>query len=122
MHTSTDHAPAKSLGDRVRFKRTLLGITQVELARRIAKDQTAISKIENGVHVPSGETLLALSRALGESVDWLASGGDVANELETLISRLLDAFGEDGIRQLETATDEELEQLARLFAATRPAK
>jgi DNA-binding XRE family transcriptional regulator len=44
-------------------------ITQSELARRIGSDKSYISRIENGITVPSVATFYRIASALGRSVE-----------------------------------------------------
>jgi transcriptional regulator with XRE-family HTH domain len=66
------------IGPQVRMARlrSRTAITQQDLSARLAvlgvdMDRTAISKIEAGERVVADFELLALSRALGVSVEWL---------------------------------------------------
>lgn len=65
-------------GRRVRARRAALGLTQEELAQRVATilprarwNRAAISRIEHGSHNPSQRTELALALALDTSMAWL---------------------------------------------------
>lgn len=53
------------LGQRVREARERIGITQAELASRIASTQPAIARLEGGGSTPSFETLRRIATALG---------------------------------------------------------
>lgn len=55
------HAVAKL----VIHRRTVLGITQRELARRIGTKETAISRLESGRHATNVRTLRRVFEALG---------------------------------------------------------
>lgn len=73
------HAGSKNLiGPRLRAARARdrASITQQELTARLAllgvdMDRTAISKIEAGERIVADFELLAISKALGVSVEWL---------------------------------------------------
>jgi transcriptional regulator with XRE-family HTH domain len=54
----------RTLGERVRLQRKLLGISQEELAFRADIDRTYISQIERGVGNPSLQVLLRLAGVL----------------------------------------------------------
>lgn len=54
----------RTLGERVRQQRGLLGISQEELAFRADIDRTYISQIERGVGNPSLQVLLRLAGVL----------------------------------------------------------
>lgn len=61
-------------GDRLRLKRTLLGMTQDEMAEKINRATKYYADIERGNCGMSIETLLALSEALNMSLDYIISG------------------------------------------------
>jgi len=49
-------------------------ITQVEFARRLGVAQSYLSALERGEKEPGAAVLLAISREVGKSVDWLLTG------------------------------------------------
>lgn len=59
--TAEFHAIAKLVIQR----RTILGITQRELARRVGTQETAISRLESGRHATNVGTLRRIFEALG---------------------------------------------------------
>lgn len=61
----------KTLGQRIREAREAAGLTQTELADKIGSEQTRISEIERGQHVPQIARLFLLADALGVTVDEL---------------------------------------------------
>lgn len=61
-------------GDRLRLKRTLLGLTQDEMAERIDRAPKYYADIERGNCGMSIETLMALSCTLNMSVDYILLG------------------------------------------------
>ena len=58
-------APARAVAGQVAAYRAEHNLTQSELARRLGMKQSAISRLENGEHIPTLETLARLSRGLG---------------------------------------------------------
>jgi transcriptional regulator with XRE-family HTH domain len=63
----------KVVGRRIRELRGF-DMTQEEFARRIGVSQSYLSTVERG-HVEVGaEVLLAISRAVGKSLEWLLTG------------------------------------------------
>ena len=71
-----------SIGQRIRISRRAEGLSLRDLEARIENRVTAqaISKYERDESTPSSGVLIALANALGVSVDYLASDGDIALE------------------------------------------
>lgn len=63
-----------AVGDRLRLKRTLLGMTQDEIAEKINRATKYYADIERGNCGMSIETLLALSDTLHMSLDYILFG------------------------------------------------
>ncbi len=61
--------PEPKLGARLREVRTAAGLTQAELAARIAVSRKTINTVENGVFIPSTLLALKLAAALGKRVE-----------------------------------------------------
>ena len=62
------------LGTRIASLRQSHGLSQAELARRLHISTSAVGMYEQGRREPSVETLIALSREFGVSLDYLLSG------------------------------------------------
>lgn len=60
---------ADGLRNSLKDERTRLGLTQAELAGRVAVSRKTINTVENGVFVPSTTLALKLARALGCGVE-----------------------------------------------------
>lgn len=60
---------ADGLRNSLKDERTRLGLTQAELAERVAVSRKTINTVENGVFVPSTTLALKLARALGCRVE-----------------------------------------------------
>ena len=60
---------ADGLRNSLKDERTRLGLTQAELAERVAVSRKTINTVENGVFVPSTTLALKLARALGTTVE-----------------------------------------------------
>lgn len=63
-----------AVGDRIRFKRNLLGMTQDEMAEKINRATKYYADIERGNCGMSIETLLSLSESLNMSLDYIIYG------------------------------------------------
>ena len=53
-----------NIGKKIKKARQMMGLTQEELAEKIDMDSKHLSKIENGLHLPSYNTLKKLSSIL----------------------------------------------------------
>ena len=62
---------AERLANRIKDRRTELGLTQAELAERVAVTRKTVNTVENGVFTPSATLAIKLARALGLSVEQL---------------------------------------------------
>ncbi|MCP5099060.1 MAG: helix-turn-helix transcriptional regulator [Chloroflexi bacterium] len=64
----------KHVGNHLKSLRAQFGITQAQLAKRVGVARVSISSIEKGRYIPTIETALRLSKALGvpiEQIFWL---------------------------------------------------
>ena len=67
-------AVSERLANRLKEKRSELGLTQAELAERCGVTRKTVNTVENGVFIPSTLLALKLSKALSEPVEnlfWL---------------------------------------------------
>ena len=62
------------LGTRIASLRQGRGLSQAELARRLNISTSAVGMYEQGRREPSVDTLIALAREFGVSLDYLLSG------------------------------------------------
>jgi len=65
----------KTLGERIRYMRSVLGISQSELAKKANISQPVISGLESGKGQTSGHTP-SIADALGVNAYWLETGRD----------------------------------------------
>ena|SRR5262245_25326168 len=73
----TTRAPQKIdtyVGERIRFRRNLLGITQTEMADRIGVTFQQLQKYEKGVNRIGASRLLQICKALDVTPEWLFDG------------------------------------------------
>jgi transcriptional regulator with XRE-family HTH domain len=63
----------EKFASRLRLKREEAGLTQQDLATKIGVSLTSIQNYEAG-RIPRGEHLVALSRELSCSIDWILTG------------------------------------------------
>lgn len=77
----------KKVGQRIKKRRLELEMTQNEVKNK-ADIASSISEMENGISLPSAESLLKLAKLFQVSVDWILTGSDKAfldDEKEILI-------------------------------------
>lgn len=67
----SDDERRRQFGARLRKMRQLLGLTQAELAEKIGMSKQAVTLYETGRREASYKSLVALSRALNVTTDWL---------------------------------------------------
>ena len=82
-HQQTETSLKIGLGAAIRRERSLLGISQGELASRAGLHRTYVSDLERGARNPSIESVEKLARALHISVAKLferAGNGDVTSQ------------------------------------------
>lgn len=63
-----------AVGERIKQKRVVLGLSQEELAERIDRATKYCSDIERGMCGMSAETMIAFSKALDMSLDYMIFG------------------------------------------------
>lgn len=71
-----------AVGERIRGKRILIGLSQEELAEKIDRAPKYCSDIERGICGMSVETMLSMSDSLDMSLDYMMFGDAPAEELE----------------------------------------
>lgn len=64
----------KDLGNRIRDARVARGLSQVTLAELAGVSPQYLGQLERGLRDPSLGVAVRVARALGVSVDWLATG------------------------------------------------
>ncbi|MEM8935767.1 MAG: helix-turn-helix domain-containing protein [Pseudomonadota bacterium] len=74
MENRLDAHNDQTIGDRIRFSRKSLGLSQAELAGRVGVSQPAIANWESGAHDPRRIMMAKLAHVLDAPVEWLAEG------------------------------------------------
>lgn len=64
----------KSLSSKLKSKRTALGLSQRELAKKVGVTGTSISQWEREENIPKGASLFKLAEVLEVSIEWLTNG------------------------------------------------
>ncbi len=106
------------LGARIAALRKAAGWNQAELASRLQISPSAVGMYEQGRREPSADTLVAMARVLGVSVDYLLTGTPREQETAALDTLLQDRIT-SADRRLEQRTSRPFsrQELAVLFAA-----
>ena len=66
-----------NIGDRIKQKRTALGMKQIDLAKAAEVSRPSITSWENSDKQPGSQFIIPLSKALKVSAEWLLTGIDV---------------------------------------------
>lgn len=74
LQKQTESEMDNMLGQRITLQRKKLGISQAELAQRLCISTSAIGMYEQGRREPSNAILIALSKELHVSIDYLLTG------------------------------------------------
>ena len=61
---------AKKLGKKIKISRIELDMNQTDLAEKIRAKQKSISRYENGISMPSLETLVKIAKVLKKSAGY----------------------------------------------------
>ncbi len=106
------------LGPRIAALRRAAGLSQGELARQLQVSTSAVGMYEQGRREPSAETLVALARVFGVTVDYLLTGKAALQEENTVVLAMESALSDAQV-QLDKRGKRPLsrEELAVLFAA-----
>lgn len=99
-----------AVGERIRKRRILLGITQEELAKKVGRAYKYCQDIERGTCGMSIETLLTLSSVLNISLDYLIYGyqDNTAEQTPVMLQTqeaVLDMLGNCSERKRKYALD-----------------
>lgn len=96
----------KSIGSRILERRKELRLTQTDIFNKCGLATGALSKIENGIRVPSCTIFYDLACALDCSMDWLMTGKS-ANEHNARLCQKEEKLL-NGFRELSEDDQEEL--------------
>lgn len=66
---------AKKLGKKIKIARVELDLNQSELAEKIGAKQKSISRYENGLSIPSIQTLMKIAKTLEKSAAYFLEDG-----------------------------------------------
>ena len=97
------------LGPRIASLRQSYGLSQAELAQRLHISTSTIGMYEQGRREPSVDTLVALSREFGVSLDYLLSGRpDTIRDVSALHCMMEGGCSKGQTASKETMTKEEM--------------
>jgi DNA-binding XRE family transcriptional regulator len=93
-----------TIGDRIKKRRTELGRTQDEIAKKANITKGFLSDVENGRRNVGADTLLELASALGLSLEYLMTGEVVETESKilTIPAPLADLASKEGLTFRQT--------------------
>ena len=98
-----------TIGQNIRAARERKKLSQEELARKIGKDQTAISEYENGKRKLTVTDLPAFATALDVTIGYFFHGKMEANELEQALlhefNRIPDQYKQDALSVLRVLSN-----------------
>lgn len=70
----------KNFNERSKERRSALGLTQLQLAKKVGVSSVTISQWESGDYSPKGKNLYKLAEALKCSPDWLLYGKEIGTQ------------------------------------------
>lgn len=73
------------IGSRIKERRKELKLTQVQIKELCGISNGNLSDFENGNKTPSANSLVALSKALHVSTDWILTGEDHKRDISNVI-------------------------------------
>ena len=93
----------KELGKKIKKLRKTMGYTQAQLAELVDIDDKHLSKIENGIHLPTYITLKKLSEVLQfnlQDIETISSENHLLNHSQTYynIMKLINSANEDELK------------------------
>ena len=101
----------KDIADRIKAKREEQGITQTELAKRIAVSQSSINQYEKGVKTPSVPILRKIALSLDTSVDYIL--GSASNDEIFINHDVVNTF--KGFKELSKEDKETISDLINIL-------
>lgn len=81
----------EAINERIRRLRKAAGLTQIDFAKAIGVAQSTVSEIENGANFEAS-TLMAISKALLKSPQYVMTGVEEALELSDVEAKMISAF------------------------------
>lgn len=122
------------IGVRIKKRRKELHLTQVQIKELCGISNGNLSDFENGNRLPSANALIALSKSLRVSVDWILTGENYRNpdillekslsdsETEMLSNfRKLDIFNQEEIKEIiKLKLQQQAKRDGRLFSSSNP--
>lgn len=73
-----------ALADRLKERRTALGMTQEQVALAVGTNETRYRDWEKDSHVPSAGAIIRLAKALNVSADWLL---EITSEIQPVVQK-----------------------------------
>lgn len=97
------------LGTRIASLRQSRGMSQAELAKKLHISASAVGMYEQGRREPSVDTLIALAKTFGVSLDYLLSGQpDSIQDVAALHQMVEQAYKQPSLSSERTLSKEEM--------------
>lgn len=102
-----------TIGIRIKQRRKKLGLTQLQIKQDVGISSGNLSDFENGNKLPSAPALIALSKALDCSIDWLLTGESFSPQNTSPMSENVERLLE-GFQNLSADNQEEIIEIVEL--------
>lgn len=112
----------KLIGQRIKEKRKELKLTQVQIKKMCGISNGNLSDFENGNKAPSAGALIALSKVLHVSIDWILTGEDHFCDITKEILSPLEQEELELFRKLNQEDQEEILDMIQLKINRRAGK
>lgn len=119
------------IGERIKFIRKAIHLTQIIFAEELGVDQTYISALEKSKNIPSEQLILSICRAFSVNYNWLKNGdGEIySNPLQVrevqasykTSDRILKSWIDRLVRIFEEGDEKKIEAIKASLRALDPA-
>lgn len=92
-------AADSTMGERIKLARDYVGLSNIQVSRRMGVSLEFVEQWVNGLHLPNNGGLMKLAEVLTAPVEWLQQGGEVNLPFD---SHLGARFGDESMKFRET--------------------
>ena len=100
------------IGRRIKERRKELKLTQVQIKEICGISNGNLSDFENGNKTPSANALIALSKALHVSIDWILTG---ESHYEDITNEILSGYENDLLQLFRVLDPDDQEEIIELM-------